>query len=259
MKTSNQRELERYRGLVNSKVRELRQERQWSQGQLAQKLGLSQSRLSEIERGGGSFTAEQLLLLLRLFNVDVGTFVPNQPKQNEELQNALIRLGARHLRHARHVVATGRFTTAADVIRTVLLDPQSERLLTALAPVLVEHCDSIPFTLLQSDLAQAGRPNRLGWLAENVSKAIDKVAATLPSPTNRPARRAAIVLDELLRHVRPAAMQHDSTRDALDRGIRSKRTLESTWDNASPISKRWNIATSLTVDDFAIALRQASE
>jgi transcriptional regulator with XRE-family HTH domain len=54
---------------IARKVRELRKQRRWTQAELARRLGLSQSRLSEIERGAGSFSAEQFLTILSLFNV----------------------------------------------------------------------------------------------------------------------------------------------------------------------------------------------
>ena len=59
--------LDKDRRRIAAKVRELRQSRNWTQAELSKRLQLSQSRLSEIERGAGSFTAEQFLLLLRLF------------------------------------------------------------------------------------------------------------------------------------------------------------------------------------------------
>ena len=54
---------------IASKVRDLRKARRWTQAELSKRLHLSQNRLSEIERGAGSFTAEQLLVILKLFNV----------------------------------------------------------------------------------------------------------------------------------------------------------------------------------------------
>ena len=66
-----------------AKVRELRTERRWTQAVLAEKLGLSPARLSEIERGGGSFTAEQFLEVLRLFNVNVDAFAGPQRVEDE--------------------------------------------------------------------------------------------------------------------------------------------------------------------------------
>ena len=53
--------LEKTRLQVARKVRELRTRLNWTQIELARKLGLSQGRLSALERGTGSFTAEQLL------------------------------------------------------------------------------------------------------------------------------------------------------------------------------------------------------
>ena len=65
-----------------------------SQAELAQKLGLSQSRLSELENGAGSFSAEQLVLLLQVFNVTVENFAHRRQRSHTDtLQNALARLG----------------------------------------------------------------------------------------------------------------------------------------------------------------------
>jgi transcriptional regulator with XRE-family HTH domain len=55
---------------ISTKVRDLHTGRRWTQAELAKPLGRSQARLSEVERGQGSFSAEQLLEILRLFNVD---------------------------------------------------------------------------------------------------------------------------------------------------------------------------------------------
>ena len=70
--------LETTRLAIAKKVRLLRRERRLSQAELAKKLGLSQSRLSELENGAGSFTAEQLVMLLQLFNVTLADFAPRR-------------------------------------------------------------------------------------------------------------------------------------------------------------------------------------
>ncbi len=71
--------LEKNRRKIVARVRELRLERRWTQEELAKKLGLSQARLSEIERGGGSFAAEQLVELLQLFNVPLEDIIGAAP------------------------------------------------------------------------------------------------------------------------------------------------------------------------------------
>src|SRR5580658_8833730 len=99
---NNKAELRKSRSEVAKNARELRKERRWTQAELAKRLDLSQARLSEIEGGDGSFTAEQFLLLLKLFNVGASRFAPGagaSPGHDREaqIQNALARLGALHL------------------------------------------------------------------------------------------------------------------------------------------------------------------
>ena len=92
------------RSRISHQVRDLRRERRWTQAELAKHLDLSQSRLSEIEGGQGSFTAEQFLMLLKLFNVPASHFGGPQRDREGQTQNALLRLGARDLRQSPHVL-----------------------------------------------------------------------------------------------------------------------------------------------------------
>src|SRR6476469_4792741 len=91
------------RARISATVRALRKERGWTQAELAEKLGLSQNRLSEVERGDGSFTAEQFLLILKLFNVTTSRFA-DATDRPQQLQNALARRGASHLQESAGVV-----------------------------------------------------------------------------------------------------------------------------------------------------------
>ena len=85
------------RSTIGERIRRLRQERRLTQARLAKELFISQNYLSELERGQGSFTAEQLLTILRFFNVPVDYFAPKAVPAEDQLQNSLARLGARHL------------------------------------------------------------------------------------------------------------------------------------------------------------------
>src|SRR5580658_327261 len=103
---NDKEELRKVRSEIARTVRELRKERRWTQAELAKRLDLSQARLSEIEGGDGSFTAEQFLLLLRLFNVGTNRFAPSGGSSaghdhEAQIQNALARLGALHLKENR--------------------------------------------------------------------------------------------------------------------------------------------------------------
>lgn len=249
-------QLPNYRATIASRVKELRLLHHWNQRELASRLGLSQSRLSEIERGDGSFTAEQFLLLLQLFNVGVSHFVDEKPSRDAQLQNALARLGALHLRESDNVIPSERLEEVNDVVVEVLIDG-SARLVTALAPVLVANADHISLRRIESDLVKLGLENRLGWLVENVEAAIQQELSTeLTTKWRRLYQRASVQLAQFLDSV-SRRWDADETvlEDVLDPSIRSRSTVAKTKASRSKISNRWNVISSIRPDDFALALR----
>lgn len=247
-------------------MRELRIGRRMTQAQLAAVLGLSQNRLSEIERGGGSFTAEQLLILLKLFNVTVSQLAlsgpedePNVPAQTH-LQNALARLGAGHLREEAGVLPTERLAEVGDVIRETLLEG-SPRQQTALAPVLVTNIKQISLRKQWASLVPLGLERRFGWIVENTLEALRiELGQTLRKPVALMYRRATLVLETFLSDVRSFAFtERDVPLDLLDETARSAETRRALLAASSEISKRWRILTDLQPTDFADALRAARD
>jgi transcriptional regulator with XRE-family HTH domain len=244
--------LDKTRMHIVSRVRELRVERRWTQAELAEKLGLSQARLSEVERGGGSLTAEQLVLVLRLFNVRLEDVVGLQPVE-DELQNALARLGALHLREVATALPSERVASARAAVRETLLAPRDTRLLLALAPVLVANVDGLNLDVLHDELSQLGFPARVPWLVDNVRAAL---GLTSPTKASAPWRRAATVLGDFLeRHPPPG--EAELRLDYIDGGVRSSRTLAHVRDTASIFSRRWGVLSELQPSDFADALGAA--
>jgi transcriptional regulator with XRE-family HTH domain len=254
--------LEKTRTDIARKVRELRQERHWTQAELSSRLQLSQNRLSEIERGASSFTAEQFLTILKLFNVPVNHFSQAAPNQTSELQNALARLGALHLQENAEVLPSERLEKVGDVLRETLVAAEYPRLITALGPVLVRHVDSINLKKLEAQLAEAGLARRLAWLIDNTLEALRReLQRSPPRRWGQLYRRAEIVLgtfvELLTSDQRLQAGHSESTLDLLDTGIRSKKTLEEVRASSSSISRRWGIVTTLQPEDFLEALRGA--
>ncbi|MCE9571801.1 MAG: helix-turn-helix domain-containing protein [Deltaproteobacteria bacterium] len=260
MQVNDLKYLENARLSVASRVRSLRAERGWTQKQLAEKLDLSQNRLSEVERGNGSFTAEQLLLLAQLFNVPIREFAPRSRAEapaHAELQNALARLGAPHLNERDDVLPSERLERATRAIKEALVigDP---RLVVALAPVVIRAIDRVSLPHLWLELREIGLERRLGWLAENVLEA-------LRTQRGRAASREVAV--QVLRAktilefwVDDARARYDATQtgeDLLDATIRSAKTLEHVLATRSEISRRWRIATTLQPADFAAAMEAA--
>jgi transcriptional regulator with XRE-family HTH domain len=237
-------------------VRVLRRERAWTQAELAGKLGISQGRLSQIESGGGSFSAEQLLLIFKLFNVTPARFGDDLQSHGSELQNALARVGARHLYESDQVLPSSR----GDDLQRIIGDTLSEgdpRLVAALGPVLVTNIDRVPLSKVQLELTRAGFERRLPWLCENLGEAINAELNTNPPRTwSKGARRTDLVLKLFLAAASPPD-RPPAEWDALDSGIRTMKTAVDVKDAASAISKKWRIITSLTPEDFARALRDA--
>ncbi len=247
------KELDHLRRSVAAKVRALRTERAATQVELARRLGMSQGRLSEIERGDGSFTAEQFLVLLRVFNVPASHFAPPAGDTGAAVQNALVRLGAGHLQEVADMPPAERLEQVADVVREVLLTP-SPRHVTALGTVIVLHADPVLLRKLHADLAPLGLERRLGWLVDNVRDAVR------PAPRGKRlaklCRRAEVVLDAFLEFVGPPDLAK-APADLLDLTIASAKTRAEVARASSAVSKRWGIITEIQPDDFVEALRDA--
>ncbi|MBI3552847.1 MAG: helix-turn-helix transcriptional regulator [Elusimicrobia bacterium] len=247
---------------IGSRVRELRHERRWTQQRLAALLGITQGHLSQLERGNASFTADQLLTLLKHFNVQLDYFSPEKASAGSQLQNALARQGAAHLVERQDILPSERLKNAAAVIRETLVSADSPRQIAALAPVLVDHAGQINLTRLRNELAELGLENRFGWAIETTREAIERESAqVLPREWRIKYRRAALIIDTFVAPfilLRPTGNPNvPAPFEVLDPGIASPETLKEVIANLSPLARKWKIATRIEVDDFVNALRGA--
>lgn len=253
--------LDKARLAIAGKVRELRQERRWTQAELSKRLQLSQSRLSEIERGASSFTAEQFLTILRLFNVPASHFSLSSTDQASSIQNALARLGALHLQESADVLPSESLQQVGDVVRETLVTAEYPRLITALAPVLVRQIDRVNLKKIAIQLTEVGLDRRLAWLVDNALEAVHaEMSGSPPRPWAHLYRRAEVVFVSFLDAVHvnhPPSSRSEAAPDILDRDIRSKQTLKDVVASSSKISRRWGIVSSLQPKDFSEALRAA--
>lgn len=252
-------ELGKERQEIAAKVRELRRSRRWTQAELSKQLQISQSRLSELERGAGSFTAEQFLLLLRLFNVGASDFVREPGGHDVRLQNALARLGAAHLLESAEVLPSKQLEEVHAVVREALVDG-APRTVTALAPVLVRHVQ-VNLPKLYADLERLGLERRFLWVVENTAAALELLRRETegkPSPWTRSDRMAELSLRLFLQTI--ASLDRGGAArlappDILDVTVRTERTLREAQSAASEISQRWGIVTGLAPEDFLQALK----
>lgn len=240
---------------IGGRVRKLRERRRWTQAELARQLGLSQPRLSQIERGDGSFTAEQFLRILELFNVGVDHFAPIRPAPSA-VQNALARHGASHLVEA-EVSVPAELDDPAELVARVLRAPESPRHVAALAPVIVAHADDLNLDEVAARLGP-GRVRRLGWLAASV---LGTLAEDHP-PTARDrlqVQRAKLLLELFLASGGVSRPAGSDTLDVFDQEIRSLKSAERVFEEATEEARRWRIVTRLRTEDFTAALGAARD
>jgi transcriptional regulator with XRE-family HTH domain len=251
---------------VANNIRRLRQENRWTQTRLARLLGLSQNRLSEIERGQGSFTAEQLLLVLKTFNTMLSDFSSASGASAEKLlQNAIARLGAGPLQESRDLLPTEKLETATSVIREVLTSAENPRQITALAPVIVNQMNSTGLNKLRLEFLGEGRINRLGWLLESVHAAI---LNELRGPKQKWSygwedryHRAGVLIGNILRY--PGFSLPRSKKvveEPLESGVlRSQEAFEEVKASRDSMAKKWAVVTRITTNDFIHVLKEARE
>lgn len=236
---------------IGPTVRRLRTERRWTLAELASRLGTSASRLSEVERGQGSFTAEQLLVVFQTFQVGPAAFVGVATDADAfagSLQNALVRFGAVHLRSdERHPVLRDH-ERVVDVVRDVLIQRPVPRFVTALPVVVVRRLAEVPFPAVQHAVVHAGVPGRWGWLLAHLvaaSEALDLGDATTSFRRDLQQARAH-ALDFLDRVPRPG----EGSSDLLDTDLRSLAGVRAARAASTAIDRRWQVVSRLSTDDF---------
>jgi transcriptional regulator with XRE-family HTH domain len=249
---------------LGSKVRELRKERRWTQQGLAALLGITQGHLSQLERGNRSFSAEQLLTILKQFNVQLDYFATEKTSAGSQLQNALARQGASHLAESENVLPSERLKNATAVIRETLVSADSARQIAAVAPVFVNHAGQINLTRLRNEFAELGLENRFGWAIESTLEAIRLESAQVLSREWRlKYRRAAVIIETYTAPFIIPGPSHNPDQpppfEILDSDLTSPESLKEVLANISPLARKWRIATRLEVDDFVRALRAARD
>lgn len=245
--------LDKLKTVIAAKIRGLRQARRWTQVRLAGLLGISQNHLSEIERGDGSFTAEQLLIVLKTFNLQLDYFQYFKQTEAAQVQNALARFGAKSLKEDSGAVPFESIKGAGAAILEALAAAENPRQVTAVAPVIVAQIGRINLDRLRLQVAEAGYEGRLAWALECTLEAVRRELPELAGLWRTKYRRAELVISALLSRWRvPAAGTAD---DILDREILSEETLRDVRKHLSSTAKKWRIATKITVEDFRESLR----
>jgi transcriptional regulator with XRE-family HTH domain len=79
--------LQRYRMDMHERIRQLRQEKKWSQVELAEKIGVHQKQISAYERGANNPSTEVLLKLARIFDVTVDYLAAHESQSRTDFKD----------------------------------------------------------------------------------------------------------------------------------------------------------------------------
>lgn len=235
-------------------VRRLRKERRWTLAELAGRLRLSESRLSELERGKGSFSAEHLLALFGLFHVGPEAFLPADTLRDPvvgSIQKSLSKFGAYHLLADDTFLIRSEHARPVDVICDVLVRHPSPRFLTAIPPVLVQSSNEISFSAIQDAVVRAGVPHRWAWLLDRFLGALDTIDGGSVL-WRRGSQRASVLAQSFLSQLSEPGS--DATLDLLDRDVRSQATLRAALVRADEKDHKWRVLSRLTTEDFVAPL-----
>jgi transcriptional regulator with XRE-family HTH domain len=244
---------------IGQKLKALREARRLNQTNLAARLGISQARISLIERGQAALDAGEFLDVLRIFNVPASHFEsPAEDQDALALQNALIHLGANHLFANDRIVPDEALGDPGTVIREVLATGTNPRQIAALAPVLVLQFDRLNLTQLWARFVDYGLQQRLGWLLENTVAAIQEAS---PKARDRASsaqlRKAGTHLRHFLDQIEPQRLSAQARPEDILGEVFSRKTLEEIQRSRSDLSRRWSILTNLHPHDFTVALEAA--
>ncbi len=244
---------------ISQGIRSARLSRRLTQAELAQKLGISQSRLSEIEQGKGSITAEQFIVLLQFFNLPISHFVQQEHVSFEDqLQNRLIQLGSSQLREKADTLPSEKLADIQSVVIEVLVKAGFQRLILGLVPVIIQNVTNLNLLRTCMQLNELGLQHRLLWLVDGILSALSVRLKSFVSRERLLLYRQVFMnlKEQLMKLEKFGSIRFSANQieDVLDSNISSQKTLDQVRNNRDELARKWNIVTRITQEDFNNAL-----
>lgn len=253
--------LENYKNQIGTAIKQARLSRKLTQREVAYLIDLSQSRYSEIENGKGSFTAEQMVVLMAKFNLSISDIIKLSSKEKMlERQKSLAYYGADYLLEDEEIPPTRKRQNLTDFIRDILMGiDMTGREIAALAPIIVKDIDEINFYKLQSEFVGTGLKGRVPWLFENTIQAIEIEQQN--DKLSNESKKILLWATPKLKAFLDAFEKSITLTDKDPEDSFSSKISEKTWHDLekerTEISKKWKIMSRLSPLDFSKAIEES--
>lgn len=244
-------------------VQRARKKYNLTQGEMAKKLAMSQSRLCDLERGRASLSAEQLLMFLQEFSISLAELVPEYLDDPiESLRLSLARWGRFALKSSpRPLLISEKLSDLHDVIRETLVITPVRDYLCALAPIIVRHAAVINFDRVGMQLYDLGIDARLWWVVEGTLWAVrERKNYYLPGEIAKMYQNANHVLTRKSKSANSFfSLRRAYPIDVLENQAVGARVLEKIRLTQDALATRWRLITRIQSEDFTKALQKFEE
>ncbi len=219
--------------MTGAKVRAGRERRGWQQGELAERLGVSQGYVSLLEGGQRPVSKRLTAKLVSLLSLSPSVLPMPTPKplKNQQVARALGRLGYAGFAHLRSRTNVNPIEV---LLGALLADDVDARVVEGLPWLLLRYPD-VDWDRLVTYAKQHDAQNRLGFLVALASR----LAAAKGDAA------AVELLERREQALQRSLLQQDDTFSRASLTQAERRWLTA---NRSPEAKRWNVLTTLNVD-----------
>lgn len=219
--------------MTGADVRVARERRGWQQGELAERLGVSQGYVSLLESGRRAVATRLAAKLVSLLSLSPSALPVSTPKPlpNQQAARALGRLGYPGFAYLRK---GARLNPMQVLLGALLADDVDARVVEGLPWLLLRYPD-MDWDRLVAHVKQHDAQNRLGFLVALASRL---AAASGDAVTTA-------LLERRERALQRSLLQQDDTFSRASLTQAERRWLVA---NRSPEATRWNLLATLNVD-----------
>ena len=226
--------------MATSWLKAVRRQKGWTQGETAEKLGVSQPYLSLLEQRRRPLTKRLLLKLQRHFDVPATELHVEAPRPNVSAQKVAEALGALGYPGFAYLRRGARWHPA-QVLLTALQQPNLEARLAEALPWVVLHYPNLNWNWLFERARVKDVQNRLGFVLTLTRQLAERTGD----------RTLALKLSGLEQQLDRARLAKEDTLGRESMTVAERRWLH---DKRTPEAQHWNLLTDLVPDHLPYAV-----